>query len=90
MKNKKIWILVVIVGIIAFISYRLLRIPNSFDTENASLLGLGNTKIHYEKRDGKYYKKVTSSIAGQTGLGVEVEITKADYKNAYKQYQSQA
>ena len=84
------YILMAIVVIVVIIAYQLNKIPDSFEMTTSSLLGLADTKIRYEKRNDKYYKKVTSSVAGSTSSGIEVQITKEDYKNAYKQYQSQA
>ena len=74
----------VVLIFIVFILYQLYKLPDSFDVSNASFLGLGNTNIHYEKRGDKYYKRVTSSIAGSSSIGVETEITKDGYINAYK------
>ena len=75
---------------IGFILYQLYKLPDSFDVSKASLLGFGNITTHYEKRGDKFFKKTTSSIGTLAGSGIEVEISKTDYQNAYKQYQAEA
>lgn len=88
--SKWFWVGLVVLLFIGFILYQLYKVPDSFDVSNASLLGFGNITTHYEKRGDKYFKKTTSSLGTLSGSGVEVEISKTDYTNAYKQYQAQA
>jgi len=81
------YILMAFVVIVVIIVYLLNKTPDSFEVNTSGLLGLAKTKIEYRKHNDKYYKKITTSVSGGgVKEGIETEITKSEYKSAYKQY----
>ena len=78
-------ILIIIVLVVLFVIYQFNKIPDSFGfTSSFSLLG--ETYELYEKREGTYFHKTTTKSIGKETIVNEVEITKQEYIDAYKQF----